>query len=79
MKATEAMIFWLLKNSSKEERLRIINEMVFQLLPAYHLHNNPKKKKTQHHPFSSAPPLVSAEVMAHFDNLVAGIKEIKNG
>ena len=75
----EKIIYRLLKTCSKDEQLRIINEMVFQLLPAYHLHNNPKKKKTQHHPFSSAPPLVSAEVMAHFDNLVAGIKEIKNG
>ena len=77
MKATEAMIFWLLKNSSKEERLRIINEMVYQLLPTMHLHKSPRRKK--YAPPSNLPPLVSAEVMAHFDNLVAGIKEIKNG
>ena len=73
----EKIIFRLLKTCSKDEQLRIINEMVYQLLPTMHLHKSPRRKK--YAPPSNLPPLVSAEVMAHFDNLVAGIKEIKNG
>ena len=72
----EKLIYWLLKTCGKEEQLAILTEMVFQLLPKYHIHKNPKYAKRSISPISHGA-LSKDEAMAKFDELITGIKVVE--
>ena len=63
----EKLIYWLLKTSSKEEQLKIITEMIFQLLGGYHIHKNPVVK----------PSKKKESAMRKFDSFISDLKDDK--